>query len=472
MNCNICEEILAKWRYRYQGKIYCRSCTERFFELKICQECNKKKYINKKLSKPICKICQVKNSNCIKCGTKKNLNGKITEEGVICKKCAKYFKEFATCSKCNKSNAYVFNRKISNKKTKLLCQNCYQSFLPTCIHCKKQRPIHKLLTSNQSICRICFTEKFRICQNCKNSFPAGIGRICNNCRYTNTIKKKLLIFTSQLSVLTKNLFNEFSFWLEKRRGVLYTATSLNTYYLSFKIIDELSTDKIVFPTYKELLEKFSTLKNKNYLLILKFLEEFNLIKRNLRIQNNKSNMNLISKYLTTFPKDTYEYEIIRIYFNYLEKKLLNKQTTIRSIRLSLTCVVKCLKYKNYFKNIHLDNEVLESYLWVYPGQKASITGFIHFINTFHTYNLELPKNKKPLLTRPITSNAFRKQKYINLLRNKKNTVEYKNKLLYSSIEFLHDIYIPVNVFIRKENIKKDKNKNTYVLMAGYKFYLN
>ena len=48
----------------------------------------------------------------------------------------------------------------------------------------------------------------------------------------------------------------------------------------------------------------------------------------------------------------------------------------------------------------------------------------------------------------------------------------KEQLYYRTlIGYLHNIEIPLNIFINKNDFKKDKNNNTYILLAKQNIYI-
>ena len=201
-----------------------------------------------------------------------------------------------------------------------------------------------------------------------------------------------------------------------------------------------------------------------------FLNEYKIIEIDEKIKELHSNLNIIDSYLNRFNKNFPDYLIINSYYTYLEKKYLLNKTTQRSIRLALTPAIKLLKYKKYFNISRLNDNIIDGYLWIYPGQKNSLTGFINYLNKKLNYNLSSIKN----LTYTLESSTSRKKqlqlRLICLLKKEKLTILQQKRLINISLEYFHRIKIPTNVHISIKNIFKI-NKNYYICCCKNKFYL-
>lgn len=236
--CSYCKKPLTNWDYRFQGKHYCRVCYDRFFELTICEKCEKQKKIFIFLSKRICKKCLVKDKPCIRCGKIKYSHGLISEYGPVCASCSPYFREHKMCTKCQNKSYTVSNRTLLDGSKKILCANCFNKTLPICQKCHRHHKSYKLL-NGKNICKTCSTQKDRICLQCNSSFPAGRGRICRECSYENTLKRRTKQYIALLSNHTSHLFQGFSAWLQERRGAMFSSLKIQNYYKFFLNLMEL-----------------------------------------------------------------------------------------------------------------------------------------------------------------------------------------------------------------------------------------
>ncbi len=401
---------------------------------------------------------------CIRCEKTKFKIGKKLTNGVVCNSCSIYFKKPKVCTLCKKEKLDISRRRLENGSLKKICGNCYTKTLSICSSCGYRRKIFSISKSQKPICKICYTEVNRACIKCNKLIPAGYGNICKECNYTNTLDKKTLFLSNSLSKYTNKIFIDYSYWLTKKRGILFASLNIQKYYEYFFILDEIASDIRRLPKYEEILYKLNIQKLKKHKLAITFLDEKNIIKINHSIKTDQENFILIKKYLSDFENNTNEYMLIKEYYEYLLEKLEKGITTVRSIRLSLTPAVKFLKYCNNFRNNTPSNFILEGYLWLYTGQKAAITGFINFLKNEKSIDISIKDIKQPIFQSPTTSKTILKQRLLDLMKLS-NITKNKEQLYYRTlIGYIHNIEIPLNVFIDKNNFKIDKNNNKYLLL--------
>ncbi|MCK9490713.1 MAG: hypothetical protein M0Q24_01375 [Sulfurimonas sp.] len=447
-DCEYCHEKLTDFDYRYRGKHYCKKCYNYLFHFKECTVCKCKRKIYYALKIPICKFCQVKDKPCIRCNKSQYEFGKITEFGPTCKSCAKYFTISKKCLECGGSNHTVSNRSLPDGSTELLCQKCFKKKLPICSSCAYRRDAFSFsIETKKPLCEICTTEVSRFCKQCDSLFPAGVGRICSKCSSDNSLSKKVKFISASLSTYMSSYFTEFSIWFKKRRGAIYASYRIGHYHSYFLALDNLCEEFERIPTYEEVTDKLTVAETRKYLSVTIFLNEIGVIKIDKVIQDKYANLDMINKYLLSFKKGTYKHRLIHSYHSYLEEKLVSNKTTIRSMRLAITPAVKFLKYCNNFTEKKLNNFMLSGYLWLYPGQKAAITGFVNFLVKEFDLEFFLKEIKEITFTKPNLSKAQLKHRLISLLRKDKLISTQKRELLKTAVGYLHGISIPDNVFL-------------------------
>ncbi|WP_141047692.1 hypothetical protein [Aliarcobacter cryaerophilus] len=373
------------------------------------------------------------------------------------------------CSQCNYSKKNIFNRNLNNEII-LLCDNCYRKSLDICSLCRRHSLTFTYSKDNKPICKKCFTEPYRICRICKTTFPAGRGRICYECSCFHSLLKKISILNLFLSEFTNLFFEQFTWWLTKRKGIKYSSNFIQKYFIFFYKIDLLANTLNKFPTYFDLLNHFKVSFTRKYLLVMIFLNEHNIIKINEKIKELHSNLNIIDSYLNLFNKNSYDYLIVNSYYKYLEKKYLSKKTTKRSIRLALTPAIKLLEYKNNFNISKLSDNIIHGYLWIYPGQKSALTGFIIYLNKRFNYNLSSIRNIIYTLQSTTSRKKQLQLRLIYLLKKEKLTITQQKRLINISLEYFHRIKIQKNIYLSIKNIFKINN-NYYICCYKNKFYL-
>ena len=340
-----------------------------------------------------------------------------------------------------------------------------------CSHCHYRRKPFTYSLKQKPLCKICSIEHERICTQCHRKFPAGFGTICSNCTYEKTLKHRVELFSESYSSWMKPYFIDFAYWLKKRRGVLYSAMHIEKYITYFSQIDTLAKQLQSLPTYEQLLNSFVDVTHKKNYLIHIYLDETGVITIDTTTTKQHTNHKLIQKYLQTFEKNTLAYNLIHNYHRYLLLRLQAKKTTLRSIRLALTPAVKFLGYCQYFKERIPTQYALEGYLFLYYGQRATLTGFINFISTTYHYDLDTKAIPKAILKSPKVSHQILKGRLIKIMQNPHDKHFKEPYIFRAIIGYLHWVYIPQNVFISLENVHKCKDGKYYLSLCGQSFYL-
>ena len=470
-SCDYCNTLLKDWDYRYQGKHYYKKCYNYLFHFKICTKCHKKRKIYYASNPPICKFCQVQNKPCIRCKKTNYSNGKITQYGPVCNACAKYYTLYKRCTVCEQNDEPTSNRTLVDGSQKLLCQKCYSKTLPVCSSCGYRKMPFSYQLDKNPLCKACSIEVTRDCKICGKKFPAGYGRICMECTFKKSLHKKSNFIAKSLSQYTADYFIKYVDWLQQRRGVNFAAVHLQNYQKYFFQIDKLCMQLKRMPTYEELLATFPQATSGKHLLVHLFLSDMNIIKIDDAIKDKYANLNLIEKYLHIFDKEDYKYDIIQIYYGELLIKLKNKKTTLRSIRLSLTPAVKFLQYCNNFNNDTPDMYILEGYLWIFPGQRSSLTEFINFLSKQFSYELKISMIPQAKLEKAHESQELLQQRLVKILRHPQHQKEHQQYFFKILIGYLHNIHVPDNVYIDLKNIKKDAKGDSYLRLCREVFYL-
>lgn len=468
MNCDSCGKLLTNWDYRYRGKHYCRKCYDIDFRLQACTVCGRQRKISIELKTPVCKTCQVKDRPCIRCGKTEYANGKITAEGPVCNSCSKYFREPKKCMTCGIFSISVSNRNLADGIVKQICSSCYNKTLSICYRCGKQRKAHIYDENDRPICEICATEGERECVQCGKLFPAGKGRICRDCTYENTLRRKAQYGSRALSPYMSEQYVRFAEWLKQRRSVLFAAVHLNRYLFYFSKLDELSERLDRIPTYGEVVAELTVAMTRTNLLVTLFLDEEGIVSVDRKVQEEYANIDMITRYCERFEEGTWARKAIDGYLQKLESK--SAKTSNRSIRLSIGTAVNLLSYAECLGESKVNTNVLHGYLWKYPGQRSTITGFVNYLNRQHYVKLEMPEWKHPELSSPQKGRMQLKQLLIDLLRSPVQSGEYQNRLIRTAVAYLHGINVPENVCLGFEDMKQTKCRDWLTHIAGRKFY--
>jgi hypothetical protein len=370
---------------------------------------------------------------------------------------------------CGKLSISVSNRNFPDGSIHLICSSCYNKTLPACYRCGKQRKVRSYDENAHPICEICAIEGERDCVQCGKPFPAGKGRICGECVYKNMLQRKAQYGSRVLSPYMTDLYFRFAEWLKQRRGLLFAAIHLNRYLPYFSKLDDLAERQGRIPIYGEVVAELTVAATRANLLVTLFLDQGKIIPIDRKMQEKYSNIDMITRYCEHFKEGTWAQKVIDGYLQKLESKSV--KTSIRSIRLAIGSAANLLSYSERLDESRVNTNVLHGYLWKYPGQRSSITGFVNYLNQKYQLKLEMPEWKYPELSSPQKGRMQLKQLLIDLLRNPLKGDEYQNKLIRTAIAYLDGVYIPENVCLGVQDIKQKKNRDLIIRLAGREFYL-
>jgi hypothetical protein len=390
----------------------------------------------------------------------------------MCISCSNKSKCHAPCEWCKGTTSPSSKRNLIEKNiTAIICAKCYNNTLPICCFCNRRRNAFIYSLTKKPICKHCAIEGERRCKTCGADFPAGIGNYCLPCKQIKTLKKRVEIYQSYFDSQFSELFKQFSDWLTKRRGTQFTSINIVNYVEYLQAIERLKVQLNHMPTYKELVSHFTVATTRKYLSVTLFFNDIKIIEIDRIIQEEFSNLDMIKRYLITFDINTPYQQYLTKYHKLLLSKLENNKTSIRSIRLALSPAVNFLKCCKQ-SNIEVpDDNILYSFLWATTGQKASITGFISFLNKSYNLNLKSPKMIVFTLSKDNHSKKQLQQSLIQLLRHSKLTSEQKQLLFKLSIRYFHGITIPQHMKLTNRSLNAARSSGGYFKMCYEFFYM-
>lgn len=435
-DCNNCNKKNTKiWR-RYRKNAYCGTCYARVFKHSQCPKCKSIARLPKFDSKALCRKCE-NAKPCARCGKVDYKIGKISDYGPVCNSCSVYFRDVSACNLCGvKSNRLSKASHISGDLR--VCIKCYNINKKTCPTCKR----HRLLYPNSNgklLCKKCLQIGTTTCYQCGFNMPAGYGKRCEECYWTNLLEKRIRLNIAGINSFEINkLFTQFAEWLLHRSGSNKAAITLNRYALFFFDIDKRFGKT---PSYEDLINHFGPDGLRRIGLPIKFLIDSNFIIVDKRIKQEHSEQRRITSLLSKI-KHTYEtYQVIQSYYTHLSNKVSEGTSSTKSLRLALQPAVSLLLVTEKNNQKTPTQKILNKYLSNFPGQKCAITGFINFLK--HEYQVSL------LITQIDPKKAFREKRkklereLLNLLR--KNSLDKTNELKWIkySIAFFHGIMIDI-----------------------------
>jgi len=373
------------------------------------------------------------------------------------------------CDWCGGSRLGVSKRRLERGEA-LICNSCFTGTLPTCSSCGYKRKAFFYDFSKKPQCRICI-EETRFCRKCTLEIPAGSGHYCIECSYSRTLNRRIKNGVITLSPYFSGLFKDFGEWLKVRRGAVFSATHIKKYLPYFRNLDELAARLNRQPNYKEIVGSFTVAMTRKYLLVTVFLDEVGVVVVDQSIKNEYSNLDMIERYMDKFDKNSPYYTMLEAYYSELLGRLESSKTTVRSLRLAMTPAVKLLLACEHFGIEKPTNDILEGVMWVSPGQRSAITGFVNFLNRKYGLNLVLSSRSELVIEKPKETKMQLKGRLIRMLRRPVKSENYSHDLLVLGLAYFHQLAVPDNARVECEMVKRDVSGDAYLLLVGCKLYL-
>lgn len=400
--CDWCGNYPVNIKRRYKGEGYCANCYKTWLTKQPCSRCNKLSRLHKKEHEPICREC-IKNQPCKRCGNDASINGANTEYGRVCQICWQgYFKKKKTCQECGEDKAGV-SRYTELPHDNEICVSCYQrETRATCSACRRFRKV--IGTPKGALCEKCHEFGEVGCPCCGGQMPAGFGKRCWDCYWSSRLQREvevnLYLFKSDK---IKAAYKDFINWFIDRTCNQKVAMEHLKFTTFFKTCDEVWHE---IPSYNSLVQEFKPEGLRHHLTVLRWLIDTEQVIVNLDIKNEIAEkeriLNLLNK-LEVLP------ESIETYYEFLDKKLALKKTSLKSIRLALQPAIGIYVELSVDRQQQPSQEQLDTYLRLKQGQYNAIYGFISFLNKNYKLQLvcvkpnkdELKKLKKKELERKI-----------------------------------------------------------------------
>lgn len=428
--CDWCNNHPVDIQRRYQGESYCANCYRTWFVKKPCSRCNIISRLHQKEEKPVCNECH-QNQPCRRCGKDAYIDGANTEYGRVCKICYQgYFRAKKQCQECGEHKVGV-SRYTELSHDDAVCVSCYQrQTRSTCSACRRFRKVVE--TPEGQLCKKCHELGEIDCPCCSKKMPAGFGKRCWDCywseRLQREVKTNLNLFKSNA---IKTSYKAFISWFvdcADNQKVVLEHIKFTTF---FKTCDML-WHKI--PIYKNLVQEFKPEGLRHNLTVLRWLIDTEQVTVDLKIKDEIAEKERIVALLSKFEVLP---ESIESYYEFLNGKLLLKQTTLKSIRLALQPAVGVYIELSVNMQQQPSQAHLDTYLRQKHGQYNAIHGFVSHIN--RKYGSKLQCNKPDM-------EIIRKDKVIQLEKDLMTINQVSNptkkdgeQWIIMSLEYFHSL---------------------------------
>lgn len=461
--CDQCANKNVKIQRRYKNESYCANCYRIWFIKKPCSKCGDLSRLHKKESFGVCTDCRMKEP-CIRCGGVAIKDGANTEYGRVCQICYQgHFKVKKQCFECGefKRNISSYSRLSHNEA---VCTSCYQShIMQSCSLCHRYREL--VDTEQGMICQKCHELGEIPCQSCYKLMPAGMGKNCNDCYWSQRLAHETQINTYLLSSKRmRQAYTDFNEWFGVNKGSMTATLKHNNFINFFARCDEIWGH---IPNYEGLVKEFKPNGLRENLTVLRWLIATNQVTVDAStkdlIAEQERIINLLAKFDVQAP------ECISSYHDFLIQRRLERKTSLKSIRMALQPAIDlCVEYDLKGSNKPVQ-EHINGYLLIKHGQYNSLYGFVTFLNKEYDLSLTCVKADKDEI---LKANRKELEQKMMVLHKQQTPLSEKDRLRWLQIAMVYFHKVDINLNTLKtlsvdkyddEMVKLTFNRKEYCL---------
>lgn len=236
-------------------------------------------------------------------------------------------------------------------------------------------------------------------------------------------------------------FGEYGAWLMETVGAHKASLTIHR-HLSFFLEIERRWQSI--PQYHELLGVFGAEGLRRVRLPMRWLQATHGVCPDQVAREEDSELRRIMAILDSVPKQhSHAHASINGYYDNLLTKAKKGKSSLRSVRLALRPAAGVLRIA-LKEGMDLPNQsVIDRYLRDTPGQKAAVTGFIHFLNRENSLGLEVHVDLKQ-----VRKNRRRalERKIMQMVLHPGDGEVFARQWLRAGLEYFHGVTITNNRF--------------------------
>lgn len=316
------------------------------------------------------------------------------------------------------------------------------------------------------LCKACAIQGEVHCLQCNNLMPAGYGKTCENCYWSNLLIKRTDINCASLNMPKMAChFRNFSLWLNSEVGPNKAAITINKYLSFFTSIEK---EFKFIPKYELLLKHFGAAKLRKEMLPMRWMSTTSLVVINAVTREEDTEWRRIITLRDKVKGKAKAEQLLNGYYSYLlDNPKRRSKVKLRSIRLALSPAAHLLLLSAKMQVAVPNQKILEAYLTISPGQRAAITGFVNYIKRTESSNIVIPK-----LNKDIVRLKRRKKLEVELLQlmevGRRSSLD--RNWLSIALAYFHDLPKSVGKTVTNENILHE-NDGITVMWNDMKYWV-
>lgn len=383
--CGICERPTTKFTRVEAGVRYCPTCYARSFKRLKCGGCGMFKRLLASKEDAQCQAC-FSAKPCVRCGCVGRPLGKVTPQGPVCNVCYRHFADLRPCEICGQESR-VLSSLTTGEGEKKACPRCQRSSHRTCVSCRKHRPCEPTQDGKWQ-CRLCKEVGETHCTTCSSPMAAGNGKRCEECYWAQRCERSAsqlleLLRTSRV----RDAFTEFCKWLPTQGSAKRAAMKLTKHVELFEMLDGMGDEPW---TGEILLKQFGPATLRRYELPVRWMQSQAGVVVDTQDKVREADARRVRHAMEGVPTGSVARALLEAYEQELSRRCAAGRLTERSKRLAFRPALALLLMEDPLGRRAPTQAALERYMAETPGQRASVSPFLKFLESSQGIELRLP----------------------------------------------------------------------------------
>ena len=253
-------------------------------------------------------------------------------------------------------------------------------------------------------------------------------------------------------------------WLLEQVPAQKAALTIHGYFPFFYEIEKRWGD---IPMYQQLLIHFTAEGLRRVRLPMRWLSETARVVVDAQQREDASDLRRIADIVASLPPGTPAGQVLAAYSSELQSKATAGRISIRTVRLALRPAASLLATCEESGFQLPGQAALDRYLLNAPGQKASITGFVSFMNSRHAANLVIRVDgQKTVLLRRRRLEA----ELVALLAGERRDEKFKTEWISISLAYFHGLPRRVGKGLKGLSVPTDAEGNFSIVLNGKTYW--
>src|SRR5947209_4370850 len=377
--CDESERTIAKATRIENGYAYCANCYKQVFPHKPCTRCGQSMRAHERDRCPVCSSCKRQNRTCARCLRPIAKAGMIVEGKAICRSCVSFYREPKECFACGKLSSRL---SCSPSKGILdpVCDHCRTLDYRTCRVCRKHRKVNHLDENGKAICNKCSVpgSATRTCQACGKTVAGGGNARCPECSIADALSRRVRLNLELLEQpWVRDLFLRYCESSKLRASVGNMPGRIDKYAIFFREIDKSGT-KHQDMSQSSLFKMFGAEVLRRQFLVVSFLVEELQIDWKDQVAEDLVERKRTESILSRW-QDKPWFGRLQDYSEHLSRND-NQHVSAKTIRMYVNAAAGLLEHSGIGAVTELSQPHVDAFLTKVPGNAASLTRFLRFID--------------------------------------------------------------------------------------------